>query len=93
MSLVEIILISLLSLITLSVLIVSWQVFFFFKDLRRTQQKADQVLAKLELASHRLMMPAADLSLIWRFLTHSGRLFKLIDRLLDKDSSHASKQK
>ncbi|NOY14746.1 MAG: hypothetical protein GXP43_00835 [bacterium] len=89
---VEIILLILLTLLTIVILVVSWQVFFFFKELRQTRQQVENLIGKLDLASQRLLLPIADLSLAWRFLTHSGRLFKIIDKLLDKPK-HGQKQR
>ena len=81
-NLIEILLLVLLSLITIVVLVVSWQVFFFFKELRQTRRQFDEVLAKLSIASQRMIMPIVDFSVAWKFLTHSGRLLKIIDNLL-----------
>ncbi len=81
-NLVEIFLIVLLFLLTVVILVVSWQVFFFFKELRQTRQRAEKLLDQLELVSQRLLIPVSDVGVAWRLLTHSGRLIKIIDKVL-----------
>ncbi len=83
-NLVEIFLVSLLSLLTIVILIVSWQVFFFFKELRQTRQRTEELLDRLELVSKRLLIPVSDLGTAWRLLSQSGRLIKMIDKVLNK---------
>ena len=88
----EIILLALLVLLTIVIILVSWQVFFFFKRLRQDLDKAEAILNQLDLATQRLLLPMVDLGLAWRFLTHSGRLFKIIDKLIDKNKNAKSQR-
>ncbi len=83
-SVVEIFLIVLLVLLTLVILVVSWQVFFFFKELRQTRKRVEKLLDNLELVSQRLLIPVSDLGVAWRLLTQSGRLIKMVDKVLAK---------
>ncbi len=93
MSSLEIILLVMLGILTGAVVVVSWQVFFFFRRLRSDLNKVEKILNQVDLVSQRLLLPVADLSVAWRFLTHSGRLFKIIDKLLDKPKNDKNKQR